>query len=388
MHILIVPSEHLVTARYPLGGVFQLHQATALRRAGHQVGILATGLIPPRFVGRPYSYRAAESIDGVQVQRQYRRTLMVQRFATCARLVRVYSELGLDAYEHYRQAFGSPAVVHAHNGSIAGVIARTIQRTDGTPYVLTEHSSAYAAGALDDAWARALLDCITSAQAFTVVSRSLAADVRRVLDRPAMTIGVLPNVLDPCFGDQAVRVERQRSGAFTFLSVGSLDHNKNHSLLLHAFGARFRQSDIRLRVGGSGRLRRRLEVLARDLGVATQVDFLGLLSRQRVMEEMQRADCVVLSSNYETFGVVLIEALACGTPVIATQCGGPEDIVTAGNGLLVPPGDASSLGTAMAEMIGRRGRFAPDVLRRDCLERFGERAFVASVEKYYERACA
>ena len=78
-----------------------------------------------------------------------------------------------------------------------------------------------------------------------------------------------------------------------------------------------------------------LEALVQEKALTEQVTFLGSLTREQVRQEVSEADAFVLSSEYETFGVVVIEALALGKPVIATRCGGPESIVVPSVGYLV-----------------------------------------------------
>jgi glycosyltransferase involved in cell wall biosynthesis len=161
--------------------------------------------------------------------------------------------------------------------------------------------------------------------------------------------------------------------------------NKGQADLLQAFAARF-QGDptVQLRIGGDGPLRAELQTLALELGISEQVTFLGMLSREQVATEMQRADAFVLSSHYETFGVVLIEALACGTPIIATACGGPECIVRPSNGLLVPPGDVDALGAAMAQIRETSANYPPDALHSECMAQFGEQAVAAQLGQIYQ----
>jgi glycosyltransferase involved in cell wall biosynthesis len=139
-----------------------------------------------------------------------------------------------------------------------------------------------------------------------------------------------------------------------------------------AFAAAFRaDSTAQLRLGGGGPLEPNLRRLAEKLGVSGQVNFLGVLSRDQILAEMSDCEAFVLPSHFETFGVVLIEALALGRPVIATRCGGPEFIVHAGNGLLVEPGDVDRLAAALSEMRANTQRYVPEELRRDVTERFG-----------------
>ena len=98
---------------------------------------------------------------------------------------------------------------------------------------------------------------------------------------------------------------------------------------------------------------------------------------------MHQCDVFVLPSLYETFGVVLIEALAAGKPVIATRCGGPESIVNDENGLLVAPANSDALGRAMRQMVEAIDRFNKDIIRSDCIARFSRQAVIEQLGRVY-----
>ena len=160
---------------------------------------------------------------------------------------------------------------------------------------------------------------------------------------------------------------------------------KGHDHLLRAFATHFRgDPGVRLRIGGDGPERWRLEALAAELGLEKQIDFLGWLGRDQVVREMQHANVFVLPSRYETFGVVLIEALACGKPVIATRCGGPERIVHDGNGILVSPESHTELADAMQRLRVTTSEFDSKAIRADCLTRFGEQRVIGQLGELYE----
>jgi glycosyltransferase involved in cell wall biosynthesis len=93
-----------------------------------------------------------------------------------------------------------------------------------------------------------------------------------------------------------------------------------------------------------------------------------------------------LPSRSETFGVVYVEAIACGKPVLATRCGGPESIVTAENGLLVDTGDVDALAGAMRTMTATARSYDAHAIRRQFLERFSRAAVVDRLEDVYVRA--
>ena len=132
------------------------------------------------------------------------------------------------------------------------------------------------------------------------------------------------------------------------LGVGRFVEQKQFSLLLEAFERLTRRREARLVLAGDGPLMDDLRALAAELRIDERVDFLGFVSNP--YKYMKRAELLAISSKYEGFGVVVTEALACGTPVVSTNCpGGPSDILNDGEyGELVDVGNARGLADAMA----------------------------------------
>ncbi|WP_197714446.1 glycosyltransferase [Altererythrobacter sp. B11] len=126
------------------------------------------------------------------------------------------------------------------------------------------------------------------------------------------------------------------------LTVGHFKHQKNHALLLRSF-AEIARHDARLMLLGVGELEPALRDLANALGISERVIFAGF--RPDPAPFYRSADLFVLSSDYEGFGNVIVEALAHGTPVVSTDCpSGPRDILADGTfGALVPVGDRQAL---------------------------------------------
>ena len=108
----------------------------------------------------------------------------------------------------------------------------------------------------------------------------------------------------------------------------------------------------RYTVVGDGPERSRLEDLARRLGIADRVTFAGRLEHHEVVREVARADIFCLPSWREAFGVVYVEAMACGKPVIGCRSQGAEDIISPGqDGILVEPRDVASLASALGQLL-------------------------------------
>lgn len=155
--------------------------------------------------------------------------------------------------------------------------------------------------------------------------------------------------------DQPILEEAERvwgtSGGKRILTVSNLKPAKNHALLIRAFARLLRSIDATLMLIGDGPLREELKRLARAEGVANRVVMPGFISDPKPF--YLTADLFVLSSQYEGFGNVIVEALSCGLPVVSTDCpGGPAEILDHGRfGRLVPIDDVDALANAMAEAL-------------------------------------
>ena len=164
------------------------------------------------------------------------------------------------------------------------------------------------------------------------------------------------------------------------LSVGNLKAVKNQALLIRAF-ARLASPNATLMILGEGALRPELERLATELGVGNRVILPGFQSDPTPFYET--ANLFVLSSDYEGFGNVIVEALATGTPVVSTDCpSGPSEILEGGKwGRLTPVGDVDALAMAMKtalaeehdpEALKRRAAdFSPAIAARKYLDALG-----------------
>jgi glycosyltransferase involved in cell wall biosynthesis len=173
-------------------------------------------------------------------------------------------------------------------------------------------------------------------------------------------VSVLPNPaprLSESAPRDALRTAFEMNG-ITLAFAGRLTAQKSLGLALEALA----QVDaVHLLIAGDGDEREPLQARAAELGLADRVRFLGPLTRERVVELFRAADASILSSSWENFPHTVVEALAAGTPVIATAAGGVAEVVQDEvNGLLVPVGDADALGAAVR-------RFAADGALRERL---------------------
>ncbi len=387
MHILIIPSWY---PAFPtdISGSFFREQALALAGNECRVGVMVCSQRslrewPTIFTG-PYGLRI-EDDNGVPTFRRHG-----MRCFPCLPAVnrRLLLRQGMRLFAEYVARHGRPDILHAHSVLYGGVIAHAIGQRTGIPYVITEHSSSYARKLIHPS-ERAALAAVIGASRLLAVSESFARLLENFFGQAAGRWEFVPNIVNRLFIDTRIGRSKKFDRGFSFLSVALLNSNKGMDTLIAAFKLDFRDDpQVSLRIGGDGPDRHRLEELARASGVGERIHFLGSLSRAEVAQEMARTDAFVLPSRYETFGVVLVEALAQGKPVVATRCGGPESIVRPCDGLLVPVDDPQALGTAMRCLRTDIAAYNATEIRHSCLDRFSESVITSRLKKIYEGVLA
>jgi glycosyltransferase involved in cell wall biosynthesis len=381
MKVLIIPSENFLTESEPLGGIFQYHQARAINRAGFQIGVLSVGFISTRYLFRKYIYKKTQNINGIKIIRNYIKLYFPYRYLPFYFKKYFLTKRADNLFIKYVNQYGKPDIIHAHNFLFAGMIADYLKNKYGINFIITEHSSSYYRNKISNISIKAIQNVSKSASSVTAVSTSFIKILKSFAKHD---IDILPNLVDNYFLEGEFK--KNKISTFTFLHVGSLDKNKNQELIIKSFkNLSLNYKNVHLKIAGEGRSLDFLKNLVISLELELQVTFLNRISQERVREEMLEADCFILSSNFETFGVVLIESLACGLPLISTKCGGPEDIVNKSNGILVEVGNQNEMQKAMTYIYENKHSYPRENLRTEARKKYGEEEFFKNVVKYYKQ---
>lgn len=237
----------------------------------------------------------------------------------------------------------APDIVQAHLAH-ALVLVATLPRRGGRALVLTHHHGDHFQ--TTGARGKLLVDRIAGRRFDRVVAISgfVADHLLNGYGYPADKVVCIPN------GWAGEPIARRRTSVPTVVCVANFRPQKDHASLLRAFKRVLDEEGppVRLKLVGDGELRPALEKQSADLGIQKAVEFIGPV--QDVWPILANADVFVLPSLYEPFGLVVLEAMAAGVPVIATAVGAMPELVDAGrNGVLVDPGND----TQMAHEIRR-----------------------------------
>lgn len=414
MHILIIPSEEYVPLHSPIAGVFQHDQAKLLISNGHKVGALSfnfsltllllfkallgkrtiktskinfsqiIALILKSIFAPLKTSLSFENKDGVNVIRcsGIFRWTRSDNGKNLFSLLKFYGDF---SFQVYVKKYGKPDIIHAHNMLFGGLIGHIFSEKYGVPLFLTEHSSEHCYAHLDFFSREHAAKGFRQIKNITAVSPALIKQLRDKYSIAEDKIEWFPNVIPSDFEEEELAVKSIEKD-FLFLNVANLIPLKGQLDLIEAFYlVQDKMPTSKLKIVGGGPLEQELKLIVEKYNLQKKVSILGYCNRTEVLDQMKLCNVFVFPSHYETFGVVLIEALAQGKPVIATTCGGPECIVNERNGLLVAPKDAEGLSQALYKMYLDDNNYKAQEIRKDLIERFGNQKFMERVNLTYNK---
>lgn len=362
------------TAKYPLNGIFELDQAKALAKKGHQIVYAAVDLRSLRR-WRKWGYESLEH-NGVKIE-----TINIP----CGRLPKIILDLcgviGLKLlYRRIAKKYGQPDVIHSHF-IWSGYVSSKVLVNRGIPLIHTEHYSGMHDVNLDPYYKRLGDTTYTGMDQVIAVSHSLAGSIEKNFGIKPI---VVPNILDTDTFQYLTEFETEGKNRFKFISAGNLNPIKRMDLLIKAFAKVFNgDREVRLEIYGDGVERHNLQILIDEKNVKEQVYLMGSVSREILAQKMQESDCFVLASESETFGVVYIEAMAAGLPVIATKCGGPEDFINDTNGILVDTDNIDKLASALVQMRSTSSKYDHKAISKEAHAHFSPSSIAQQLQDIY-----
>jgi glycosyltransferase involved in cell wall biosynthesis len=268
-----------------------------------------------------------------------------------------YRKLFKQVVTEYMKKSGVPDLAHVHVGMKAGTIALWLKKKKMVPYVLSEHWSGFLPEAdekISDQpfYLRSLWKKVSSgASAISAVSAYLADSIQKMFG--IKSVNVIPNVVDTTVFYPAAAKPVDN----LFIHISGLEKLKNPTAIIKAFAIVRRTYPLAV-LDIFGPENKQLRRFAAELHAENSINFHNEIPQQQLAEFVRQSLALVLYSDYETFGCVIIEANACGIPVIVSDIPVFHETVTEGiNGIFVRANDPDALAERMIEMIKTRSSF-------------------------------
>lgn len=383
-HVLFIPSWYPNKPEDIVGSFFR-EQAIALAQSNVSVGVLQIETISLRNFRSDFLQKTGLIKYEDHSVRIYKRQIInwFLRFAKLRSKHFIFA--GMRAYEAYVKDHSHPDVIHVHSMLYAGALAVAIKKKYGIPFVISEHSSAFAQNRINTSAIKIQQECARNAKFRFAVSEHFADLIESTLGTVSGRWAVMPNFVAEEF--LTYPLKEDPTSEFNFIHVSTLLPNKGVKDIIKAFKKAFStRLDVKLTIVGDGPHKPGLETMVADQNLSRKIEFTGRLTRKNVKEKMAISDALILNSRHETFGVVLIEAMALGKPVISTRCGGPNAIVTPDVGYLINPGDTQALSASMIKLTENRHTFQPTKIRAACRTRFGKSSLLQTWHQIYTAA--
>lgn len=268
-------------------------------------------------------------------------------------------------------------IIHSHLSYPAGILGAIIQKTKKIPNILTEHTwiKKYFRSRIHKI---CVMYALNKSFRIVAVSQALKDDIACYCSR---SVVVIPNVIDV----EKFVINRNKNSRTLNLGLlgGMSNYRKGLDVLLKSVSL-INHIDYILHIGGDGIYLNKFKELARELGVYSKCKFYGEIGAEEILKFYSSLDVFVLASRDETFGVVVIEAMSCGLPVIATRCGGPQEIITRETGILVDVENPEELSRAIINISENLRSYNPDYIREYALARYGQKTFRESIARLYK----
>ena len=382
MHIMVIPSWYS-SQRNKVHGSFFKEQFKALANSGEKITVAYNEIWPITMFGKIHEKRGINFNieDNLRTYRYKdynylpKTPLMFKSFNK--RMDKLYKEIIKNE--------GKVDIIHAHSAFWGGIAAAYLSEKYNIPLVLTEHSSLKYAKYAKESYKKYIFESYEKADYLISVGNGLKKELQEYVNRP---IDVIHNMVDLQLFDIDENIQDRNLESeeeFKFFSCAFLEEGKGFECLIRAFTEAFRGEKVSLRIGGDGSIKLSLKTLIEELGMNNQIELLGALSREDVAKEMKKCDAFALASEHETFGVVYIEALACGKPVIGADNGGAEDIIREENGIIAKKRNVEDLVKALKHIKENYNIYNKYEIREKTIFSYSEEVLVEKLKGVYKK---
>ncbi|MES2848961.1 MAG: glycosyltransferase [Bacteroidota bacterium] len=296
-----------------------------------------------------------------------------------------YTALHLALFEKIVSEKGKPDIIHVHVAMKAGLVAKKIKQQYKIPYIITEHWTAYYKEAkpniyeMGSYFIRETKSVLKNAALLLTVSDDLGKRINNDLLKIKFT--VVPNVVDTGL---FYPVEKKQNDTIKLVHVSNMTYQKNVESIIEALSG-WKQKGGRFIMQVFGEAPQQIIEKVKQAGLQESIIFNGEVLQPQLCDAVKQADALVLYSRYETFGCVIIEANACGVPVIVSDLSVFHELVQEGkSGIFVESGKPAALVAAFEGFAKEKENFNSKEIAEDTKKRFGYPVVGKQIKEAYD----
>ncbi|MFT6716908.1 MAG: glycosyltransferase involved in cell wall biosynthesis [Saprospiraceae bacterium] len=375
MHVLLISGGY-PTSYNPIKALFHKDQAEAIAKGGNKVGVIAVVPIALREVLSSKKWKFGwEFFKTNKVETSRFQYLSIPKIKTL--WVKMPLWQGKKRLINYIKKFGKPDVIHLHSFQ-AGYLALWAKEEYDIPVVITEHSSRFLERSLSPNEIETAREIFEGCDVRIAVSKIFQ---KALMDQFQLNFEYVPNCVDVEFFSPSVF----ENSTLQILHVGNFKPNKNQLSLAKAFLQVFDlKDDVKLIFVGNGPEKENVKNEFAINDRLNQCEFIENPTRKQIRDLYNTVSMYVSSSYKETFGIVLIEAMSMGLPLLATRSGGSESIVNSSKiGMLIDP-TVQGISEGLNEMKKNLKDYDVNQIRNCAIENYSQEALLNRLTKIYK----
>lgn len=276
---------------------------------------------------------------------------------------------------------GIPDIIHVHYPGMVSIADAVLEyKNKGTKIITTDHWTKTLQNNMDSFQRKQLKQYAEEADKIICVSQALKEAIQRITGTKK-DIRIVPNVVSNLF---TITENKKAAPNYNFVAVGRLVPVKQIDQIVLAFSKVFAgQVNVTLTVVGNGPEYKKIKKIIRDFNAESQIELAGTLTREQTAEKVKKSDCLICFSRLETFGVPVIEAWACGKPVVASSAVQILDDWDEDLGYLIPYNDTMKLQSTLERAYKEKDKFNAKKIADFASNNFGEKAIYRKLMNIY-----
>lgn len=286
--------------------------------------------------------------------------------------------------QQYIKKKGKPDLIHVHVPMKAGIIAVWIMKIYNIPYIVSEHSSLYLNNAQNNFSSRSFYfkhytrKIFQHADFVTNVSYAIGKVLKAMFN--LNDVRIIPNVVDVKYFNYK---PKEKNNTFRWLHVSAMQPLKNVDKIIRAFkNISSIKNNWELVICGP--INKQYQQLVSDLHLQPKIKFIGEISYEKVAQQMQQSDAFIMFSKHENFPCVIIEALCCGLPIVASNVGGIAEAVNKMNGILVETNNTVQLQNAIISIMDNPDKYNHEKIASDAILKYNYQTIATQFISVYD----